>query len=248
MEPSHWSGDLLLVGPLRYAEPYPRGVTWSCCATPANPTAHDLKRVVGLPGESVRLADGSLYVDGAHLPEPYLGGLPASVGLECSDWTLADDEFFALSDNRARGNRQPPLRPGAQLRNRGQSLVQGVAATRSGPHRPLALGAGSERQEFANGNSKAPPAGAAGRRDRRQARAARSRRSAAGTFRARGGRAPRLRGRGPAHRIRPEHLPTLHRGAHRQRRAGAPQRPRARSRGRQRLPGGGAVQGSRPAS
>ena len=70
---------------------------------PREPDAHDLKRVVGLPGETVLLAAGSLYVDGAHLPEPYLGGLPASVGLECRDWTLADDEFFALSDNRARG-------------------------------------------------------------------------------------------------------------------------------------------------
>ncbi len=70
---------------------------------PGDPAAHDLKRVVGLPGESVRLADGSLYVDGAHLPEPYLGGLPASVGLECRDWSLAEDEIFALSDNRGRG-------------------------------------------------------------------------------------------------------------------------------------------------
>ena len=37
---------------------------------PGDPAVHDLKRVVGLPGESVRLAHGSLYVDGAHLPEP----------------------------------------------------------------------------------------------------------------------------------------------------------------------------------
>ena len=70
---------------------------------PRDPAVHDVKRVVGLPGESVRLADGSLYVDGTHLPEPYLGGLPASVGLEYRDWSLSGDEFFALSDNRARG-------------------------------------------------------------------------------------------------------------------------------------------------
>ena len=35
-----------------------------------------VKRVVGLPGERVRLAAGRLEVDGAPVPEPYLAGAP----------------------------------------------------------------------------------------------------------------------------------------------------------------------------
>ena len=101
MEPSYRSGDLLLVGPVGRGAPARGDVV--VLRDPREPDAHDLKRVVGLPGESVRLADGSLYVDGAHLAEPYLGGLPASLGLERREWTLPGDRFFVLSDNRARG-------------------------------------------------------------------------------------------------------------------------------------------------
>ena len=101
MEPSYRSGDLLLVRPLGRRAPARGDVV--LLRNPREPEARDLKRVVGLPGESVSLADGSLYVDGAHLPEPYLDGLPASLGLERRDWTLEDDEYFVLSDNRARG-------------------------------------------------------------------------------------------------------------------------------------------------
>ena len=101
MEPTYHSGDLLLVGPLRRGAPARGDVV--VLRNPREPDAHDLKRVVGLPGETVSLADGSLYVDGAHLPEKYLGGLPASLGLERSEWTLTGDRYFVLSDNRARG-------------------------------------------------------------------------------------------------------------------------------------------------
>ena len=101
MEPSYRSGDLLLVGPLGRGAPARGDVV--VLRNPREPDAHDLKRVVGLPGETVRLADGSLCVDGAHLPEPYLDGLPASLGLERRDWTLSGDRFFVLSDNRAGG-------------------------------------------------------------------------------------------------------------------------------------------------
>ena len=101
MEPSYRSGDLLLVRTLGRASLARGDVV--VLRNPSDPDAHDLKRVVGLPGESVSLANGSLYVDGAHLPEPYLGGLPASLGLERREWTLPADRFFVLSDNRARG-------------------------------------------------------------------------------------------------------------------------------------------------
>ena len=61
-----------------------------------------LKRVVGLPGEHVRIEDGLLFVDNVHLLEPYLKGMPASLGLGFIDWTLKSDEYFVLGDDRAR--------------------------------------------------------------------------------------------------------------------------------------------------
>ena len=62
---------------------------------------HDIKRVVGLPGERVVMAEGLLFIDERELAEPYLGGLPSSVGLGERVWDLGAGEFLLLGDNRA---------------------------------------------------------------------------------------------------------------------------------------------------
>jgi signal peptidase I len=57
-----------------------------------------VKRVVGLPGERVRLAAGELEVDEATVPEPYLAG-PATAG--DLDLQLGPAEYLVLGDHRA---------------------------------------------------------------------------------------------------------------------------------------------------
>lgn len=57
-----------------------------------------LKRVVGLPGDTVEFRDGQLYVNGIHKPEPYV--------IEPSDWTvplehLGPTEYYVVGDNRS---------------------------------------------------------------------------------------------------------------------------------------------------
>lgn len=56
-----------------------------------------LKRVVGLPGETVRINSGQVYINETGLPEPYLVSpwpwdLPARV--------LVSNEYFVIGDNR----------------------------------------------------------------------------------------------------------------------------------------------------
>jgi signal peptidase I len=56
-----------------------------------------VKRVVGLPGERVRLHAGGLEVDGRAVPEPYLaGGPPGELELE-----LGPAQYLVLGDHRA---------------------------------------------------------------------------------------------------------------------------------------------------
>ena len=69
---------------------------------PRQPERDELKRIVGLAGEEMRLEDGLLYVDGAVLDEPYLGGLPPTLGLESRRWRMGSDEYFVMGDNRVR--------------------------------------------------------------------------------------------------------------------------------------------------
>jgi signal peptidase I len=58
-----------------------------------------VKRVVGLPGERVRLGAGGLEVDGRPVPEPYLrGGVPGAGEL---DLTLGPGQYLVLGDHRA---------------------------------------------------------------------------------------------------------------------------------------------------
>ena len=102
MTPSFQPGDRLLVSPGAYGhEPPARGDVVIVDRPEAAGESY-LKRIVGLPEEEVRLSEGYLLIDGEHLVEPYLGGLPASLGLEERIWKLAQDEIFVMGDNRAR--------------------------------------------------------------------------------------------------------------------------------------------------
>jgi signal peptidase I len=58
-----------------------------------------VKRVVGLPGERVRLRGGHLEVDGAAVPEPYLAG--ERIGAGELDLRLGPAEYLVLGDHRA---------------------------------------------------------------------------------------------------------------------------------------------------
>ncbi len=58
-----------------------------------------VKRVVGLPGETVIIADGQVSIDGETLSEPYAVGR-TTCGDTCT-FVVTNDAYFVLGDNRA---------------------------------------------------------------------------------------------------------------------------------------------------
>ncbi|MEK7807384.1 MAG: signal peptidase I [Chloroflexota bacterium] len=60
----------------------------------------DIKRIIGLPGEEVRLKDGRVYLDGALLNEAYLDGPPSQRKEYDREWWTGSDEYFVMGDNR----------------------------------------------------------------------------------------------------------------------------------------------------
>ena len=56
-----------------------------------------IKRVVGLPGETVTVSGGAVSINGQPLNEPYIAAPPAYN----NTWTLSPDQYFVLGDNRA---------------------------------------------------------------------------------------------------------------------------------------------------
>ncbi len=101
MAPTIRAGDYLLVSVRAYRANTPNRGDLVIVRDPRDSGLRYLKRVIGLPGETVRLGDGMLCIDGVHLSEPYLGGLPASPGLDSTGWGLGNTEFFVLGDNRS---------------------------------------------------------------------------------------------------------------------------------------------------
>ena len=95
MQPSFADGDRLVTSSIPYlvGEPQRGDVIVLDVPYQAEPL---LKRVIGLPGETIRIADGVVYVDGAPLDEAYIADLPRYA----SAHTLGPDEFFVLGDNR----------------------------------------------------------------------------------------------------------------------------------------------------
>ncbi len=68
---------------------------------PRDPTQDFVKRVVGLPGEVIEMRDGSVFVDGNHLEEPYLAAKDSTDRV----WDrLGEGEYIVLGDNRTQSN------------------------------------------------------------------------------------------------------------------------------------------------
>ena len=63
-----------------------------------------VKRVVGLPGETIEIADGVVLIDGEPLSEPYLDPAHCRFRRSMPPRTLGADDYFVMGDNRDNSN------------------------------------------------------------------------------------------------------------------------------------------------
>ena len=59
-----------------------------------------VKRLIGLPGETLTLRDGHLFIDGVCLEETYLPSRRSVYSALSRSWTLGEGQFFVMGDNR----------------------------------------------------------------------------------------------------------------------------------------------------
>ena len=58
-----------------------------------------LKRVLGLPGETLQISQGKVYINGTALPDSEYTKTLAYAGVAASSVTLREDEYFVVGEN-----------------------------------------------------------------------------------------------------------------------------------------------------
>jgi signal peptidase I len=99
MQPNFRTGQLVIVNRFAYYFSQPQRGDVIVLHDPKNISQDFIKRVMALPGETVQLKQGRVYVNGKLLDEPYIEHL-CKAGCD-GTWTLKDDEYFVLGDNRS---------------------------------------------------------------------------------------------------------------------------------------------------
>lgn len=101
MEPMLHDGDNLIVDKLSYHFKDPERFDIIVFPYKYEENTYYIKRIIGLPGETVQVVDGYVYIDGEQLTSDIYGAeIMESAGIAAQPITLGDDEYFVLGDNR----------------------------------------------------------------------------------------------------------------------------------------------------
>ena len=97
MLPTLRTNDYVVVNKLAYKLGGPKRGDVIVFKYPPDPTQIPyIKRVVGLPGDRIHIAEGKVYINDIQLTEPYLKVTTNQGG----DWNVPEDSLFVMGDNR----------------------------------------------------------------------------------------------------------------------------------------------------
>jgi signal peptidase I len=97
MKPSFHEGERVLVNKAVYFFGEPKRGDVVIFKAPNGQQDDFIKRVIGLPGDSIEVKDRAVYVNGSKLNEPYIQNPP---GYTLAKREVPKDSYFVLGDNR----------------------------------------------------------------------------------------------------------------------------------------------------
>ncbi len=101
MEPALYNGQEILINRFIYRLSTPKRGDVVVFLPNGNQNTHFyVKRIVGLPGETVQIIGGKVYIDGELLEEDENFDKMIDAGIAGNELTLESDEYFVLGDNR----------------------------------------------------------------------------------------------------------------------------------------------------
>lgn len=100
MEPTLYDQDNLIVDKISYRFRDPERFDIIVFPFQYKENTYYIKRIIGLPGETVQIVDGDIYINGTILEEDYGKETMVSSGRAINEIQLGEDEYFVLGDNR----------------------------------------------------------------------------------------------------------------------------------------------------
>lgn len=136
MEPTLWGGNHLLISRVSYLVSDPQFGDIAVFDAPDAKEEMLIKRVIGVPGDTIEIRqtsyidgsgvevrDGEIVRNGEVLDEPYFINRPCR---NCNDrtWTLGENEYFFVGDNRNRSNDSRAFGPISRDRIIGKAIFR----------------------------------------------------------------------------------------------------------------------------
>lgn len=100
MQPNFYEGDFLIVSRINYLFGEPEYGDIAVFHYPSGPEKDYIKRIIGLPGDTVEIRDTLVYVNNRLLEEPYINEPCRPDRCPDKQWVLEADEYFVMGDNR----------------------------------------------------------------------------------------------------------------------------------------------------
>jgi len=97
MQPGLQNNEFVLVNKLIYRFHPPQRGDVIVFHYPINPQEDFIKRVIGLPGDTIKITPTQVYVDGHLLNEPYVS---RPYNPTPNIWHLGPNQYFVMGDNR----------------------------------------------------------------------------------------------------------------------------------------------------
>jgi signal peptidase I len=101
MAPTYNDGDRLLLDKTRHQ--YERGDV-VVFHYPRDPSKSFIKRIVGLPGEEISIRQGTTYINGVALDEPYIAAEFKQNPSNLEPEVVPPGHYFVMGDNRDHSN------------------------------------------------------------------------------------------------------------------------------------------------
>lgn len=136
MEPTYHNTELILTNKIAYKLGEPKRGEVIIFKSPSNKEIDYIKRIIGLPGDTVKLSSNRFYVNGQLVEEPYLDPelvtSPGSFLHEDEEIVVPDGEFFVVGDNRPHSSDSREFGPIPMKDIIGRALFRYWPPTRAG--------------------------------------------------------------------------------------------------------------------